>query len=50
MNQIADILTDPSKADLLRKLAASPRGGDREFNLARALVYGTAATRPSEKK
>jgi hypothetical protein len=41
MTQMANILTDPKSADMLRKIAASPRGGSRELNLARALVYGT---------
>jgi hypothetical protein len=44
MDKLANILTDPKSADMLRKIAASPKGGDRELNLIRALVYANQLT------
>lgn len=51
LNELSAILTDPRSANLLRQLASAPRGGQREFALARALVlYGDHLGRkPSEK-
>lgn len=39
LDDLARIVTDPGSGNLLRQIAASPRGGQREANAIRALVY-----------
>jgi hypothetical protein len=43
LNDLAGILTEPRSANLLRQIAASPRGGSREANVIRALFASQAA-------
>jgi hypothetical protein len=41
LDELGRIFTDQRSADFLRRIATSPRGGDRELNLTRALISYT---------
>jgi hypothetical protein len=42
LDDVAAIMTNPRSAELLRQIAASPRGGTREGNVVRALMFSQA--------
>lgn len=48
LDDLAGIMTDPRSANLFREIATSPRGGAREANLVRALIYSQQGARAIE--